>query len=209
MVVKYNIDLECISTEEYKEILKKQNLLASRRILQQNLDENFVLFERYGMLNLFQLKKSLSTPLKIKSFANQSGITENYLIILKREISSLEQKPVPLSSFPNIDAALIKNLNDVGLRNSKDYWLQHNSENDELFSLCDLVRINGIGPIAARVFYEAGYRSVLDVANANAGILLEKVSEVNDEKQYYKMKLGIQDMQFCIDFAQLLRDLEN
>ena len=75
---------------------------------------------------------------------------------------------------------------------------------DELFCLCDLVRINGVGPVAARAFYEAGYSSTSDVAIADAEDMLEKVSAVNKVHRYYKAKLGIKDMQFCIDFALLL-----
>ena len=75
---------------------------------------------------------------------------------------------------------------------------------DELFCLCDLVRINGVGPVAARAFYEAGYHSASEVAAAYAEDMLEKVSAVNETHHYYKAKLGIKDMQFCIDFALLL-----
>ena len=75
---------------------------------------------------------------------------------------------------------------------------------DELFCLCDLVRINGVGPIAARAFYEAGYQSASDVATADATDMLKKVSAVNEAHHYYKAKLSIKDMQFCIDFALLL-----
>ena len=74
-----------------------------------------------------------------------------------------------------------------------------------MFCLCDLVRINGVGPLAARAFYEAGYQSALDVSEADPQEMLEKVSEVNEIHRYYKARLGIKDMQFCIDFARLLK----
>lgn len=61
-----------------------------------------------------------------------------------------------------------------------------------------------MGAIAAKAFYEAGYKSVVEVAVADAAVMLGKVSEVNEAKQCYKAKLGIKDMQFCIDFASLL-----
>jgi hypothetical protein len=133
-----------------------------------------------------------------------SGISEEYLVILKREIGSLEQKPVPLSGFPGIDRSLLAKLGVVGLKTSKDYWESKQDFSDELFCLCDLVRINGVGPIAARAFYEAGYLSVSDVAASDAAVMLEKVSAVNEAQHYYKAKLGLKDMQFCIDFALLL-----
>jgi len=202
--MKYNFDLEKLSLKTYMSILKGQNLLPSRKILLHNIDENFTFFERKELQYVSQLRKGLSTPKKISSFVEESGISEEYLTILKREMNSLEQKPVLISSFPDIDSTLVSRLDEVGVRNSKDYWEQNRSESEELLCLCDLVRINGVGPIAAKVFYEAGYHSVSDVAEADAAVMLEKTSAVNESRQYYKMKLGLKDMQFCIDSASLL-----
>ncbi len=202
--MKYNLDLECLSVQEYKALLKKQNLLPGRRVLWQNIDKNFALFENQDIETVAHLKKALSTPAKIQAFTDDTGIPENYLVILKREIGSLEQKPVPLASFPGINPSQIETLNEAGLKTSKDYFEHSKVISDELFFLCDLVRINGVGPVAAKAFYEAGYRSVSDVARADAAVILEKVSAVNKIRRYYKAKLGLKDMQFCIDFASLL-----
>ena len=79
----------------------------------------------------------------------------------------------------------------------------------EVYCLCDIVRINGVGAIAAKSFFDAGYKSVYDVANTTAEEMLKKVSEVNDIKHYYKTKLGIKDMQFYIDFAKLIKNIES
>ncbi len=202
--MKYNLNLECLSVQEYKVLLTQQNLLPGRRILWKDIDNNFALLETRNMKTVGQLKKSLSTPSKIATLASESGIPEDYLVILKREVGSLEQKPVLLSGFPGIDSSLLDKLAEIGLKTSKDYWTRNQNAPDELFWLCDLVRINGVGPIAARAFYEAGYQATSDVAAADAAAMLEKVSAVNEAHHYYKAKLGIKDMQFCIDFALLL-----
>ncbi|MCB5229223.1 MAG: DUF4332 domain-containing protein [Candidatus Cloacimonetes bacterium] len=202
--MKYNLDLERLSVQKYKDLLKQQNLLPGRRILWQDIDKNFAVFESKGIKSVADLKKSLSTPKRITAFATESGLSEEYLVILRREIGSLEQKPVPLLEFPGINASLLEKLAESGLRTSKEYWDQKPDISDELFCLCDLVRINGVGPVAARAFYEAGYHSASEVAAADAEDMLEKVSAVNEAHHYYKAKLGIKDMQFCIDFALLL-----
>lgn len=202
--MEYNLDLDRLSVQEYKDLLKQQNLLPGRRILWQDIDRNFALFESKGIKSVADLKKSLSTPKRIAAFATESGISEEYLVILKREIGSLEQKAVPLSEFPGINSLLLEKLGESGLRTSKEYWDQKPDVPGELFCLCDLVRINGVGPVAARAFYEAGYHSASEVATADAEDMLEKVSAVNEVHHYYKAKLGIKDMQFCIDFALLL-----
>lgn len=202
--MKYTLDLENMTIQEYKTLLKQQKLLPGRRILWQNIDKNFALIENRGIKTVAQLKKSLSNSAKIAAFASESDIPEEYLVILKREIGSLEQKPVPLSKFPGMDPFLLVKLGDAGMSTSKQYWETIQDLSDELFCLCDLVRINGVGPVAARAFYEAGYRSVFEVATADTSVMLVKVSAVNEARHYYKGKLGQKDMQFCIDFALLL-----
>lgn len=201
----YTLDLECLSIQEYKELIKQQNLLPSRKILLNNIDDNFLLFKKRDINTVGQLKKSFSTPTRMANVVANTGITEEYLIILNREVSSLVQKPVLLSSFPNSDIKLLENLSAVGIKNSKDYWELKQDPSDDLFCLCDLVRINGIGPVAARAFFEAGYKSINDVAAADAANMLARVTIVTEIKCYYKAKLGQKDMQFCIDFVLLLQ----
>jgi len=200
----YNLDLNCLTVQTYKDLLKGANLLPGRRILWQDIDENFTAIESSGNNTVWQLKKALSSPAKLAAFAATTGISTDYLTILKREIGSLEQKPVALIDFPDVDAALISRLNRTRIKTSKDYFESNPPEKDELYALCDLVRINGVGAVAARTFFEAGFKSVADVATADAGKMVENVSAVNREKQYYKVNLGLKDMQFCIDFARLL-----
>ena len=65
-------------------------------------------------------------------------------------------------------------------------------------------RINGIGTQAAKAFYEAGYKTIEGIANAEKEDMLEKINKINDEKKYYKAKLGLKDMQFVIDYAKLM-----
>lgn len=202
--MSYNMDLSAISVQEYKGLLKQRNLLPGRRLLWQDIDHNFGFFEQQGIANIAELKKQLSTPQKMSSFATATGISEEYLILLKREIGSFDQKPIPIASFPAMDAAVVESLKSRNIKTSKDYYESNPGAADELFCLCDLVRINGVGAVAAKAFYEAGYRSVAEIAYTDAGVMLERVSSVNDDKHYYKARLGLKDMQFCIDFALLL-----
>ncbi len=200
----YNMDLAKISILEYKETLKRQTLLPGRRILHDNIDTNFERMAQYGVRTVAELKKNLSTPKKLSVFSKGTDIENDYLTILKRELGSMEQKPVPLADFPGVDENLIAKLNDSGIKTSKDYYEQAGIKDDELSALCDLVRINGVGAVAARMFIEGGYGSVEAVASANAVAMLASITAINEEKQYYKAKLGEKDMQFCIDFAKLL-----
>ncbi|NLI52991.1 MAG: DUF4332 domain-containing protein [Clostridiales bacterium] len=200
----YGPDLSIISLDEYRTLLKRSTLLPGRRMLLDRIDENFVALSAQKIETLAQLRGQLSAPKKLAALAGATGISEEYLILLKREMGSLEQKPVPLSSFPQIDARLIAELADSGIRNSRDYFERDCANSEELACLCDLVRINGVGAVAAKAFFEAGFRSVADVASASAAGMLQKVSAVNQQHNYYRAQLGEKDMQFCIDSANLL-----
>lgn len=200
----YSLDLSALSLSAYLHLLKGQTLLPGRRMLHEQIEERFSLLASFGLENAMQLKAALSTPQKMNALATSTGIPEEYLTLLRRELGSLEQKPVTLSDFPAFDPALIRSLAESGIRNSKEFWEQRGDPQSELFSLCDLVRINGVGAVAARAFYEAGFGSVSAVAEAQSSDMLARVSAVNAQKGYYKASLGEKDMQFCIDFAKLL-----
>ena len=200
----YTLPLEQISLNDYRQLLRQQNLLPGRRILQEQLDERFALLASSGLTNLAQLSAVLATPVKLASLVAKTGIPEEYLTILRRELGSLAQKPVPLSDFPGCNEVQIRELANAGIRNSRDYWERCRKPGEPLSALCDLVRINGVGAVAARAFYEAGFGYVAAVAQANAADMLSRVNTVNAEKGYYKAKLGEKDMQFCIDYAKLL-----
>ena len=202
--MNYTLPLDRISLSAYQQLLEKQHLLPGRRILQEQLAVRFDLLAGLGLSSVSQLNAALSTPNKLSALAAKTGIPEVYLTILRRELGSLTQKPIPLIDFPACDPALIRPLADAGLRTSKDYWEQGGTLSQELFSLCDLVRINGVGAVAARAFYEAGIGSVSAVASGNAADLLARISAVNAKKKYYKTKLGERDLKFCIDYAKLL-----
>jgi predicted RecB family nuclease len=201
--MRYDPDLARLSLDAYRELLAQQNLLPSRQALLDGIEEKFSQLKALGVTTVAKLQQALSIPAKIAGITAKSGVPAAYLVILKREAGTLKQKPVPLACFPETDKALIESLLAKGIKTSKDYY-ESQCAGGELYALCDLVRINGVGPCAARMFYEAGYRSVLDVAQADAPALLNRITAVNDAKRYYQGKLGEKDMQFCIGFANVL-----
>jgi hypothetical protein len=216
----YSIELKNIRIKDYKEILRNQNLLPGRRILQDNIDENFQTICNFGINNLDELYKVLNKPQKLDSLAIQTGLSKEFLTILKREVGSFIQKPVWTADFPGLLPGIEKKLNENGIKTSKDLYDFSKGFSDiklvcdkigitesdakELFSLCDLVRINGVGAVFARILYIAGLNKIEDLATADAGYILQKVYEINKDNQYTKAKLGQKDMQFCIDFAKII-----
>ncbi len=202
--MSYSIPVAKISLSEYKALLKTQNLLPSRQILWEEIDTRFAAIEAQGITDLDTLKKKLAQPDKLAVFAEKTGVPTEYLNILRREMGSLTANPVKIADFPGLDSALIVGLQNQGIKTAKDVFESEKPLDWELTCLCDLTRINGVGAVAARMFYDAGYRSAEEIAQGDAKDMLEKITAVNAEKQYYKASLGEKDMQFCIDAATLV-----
>lgn len=80
----YHIDLEKYSLDKFKKELYESELLPSRKILKDNINERFKILENNGIENLHDLKLSLKTPKKTREFAVKSGLPEDYLLILLR-----------------------------------------------------------------------------------------------------------------------------
>jgi hypothetical protein len=220
----YTLDLRQLPLDKYLAILRSQNLLPGRRILLDDITLNFQKMKTVGITSVYELKGRLSTPSKLASFSSATDIAGDYLIILKRELGSLEQKPVLLTEFSGFNRDTIAHLQNIDIKTSKDFFDLHTicgstesaaaktgigvCEINELWCLCNLVRVNGVGPAAARTMFEGGYRSIADVAGADAEEMLDRITEVNIARQYYQAKLGIKDMQFAIDAARLILDIE-
>jgi hypothetical protein len=206
--VRYGLDLTGVSLPAYGELLRRRNLLPSRRPLLQGLEENFAHMQTLGIRTVADLLKALSTPAKVAGFAAKSGVPAEYLTVLRREAGTLVVKPVPLAAFPGTDAAQIEALLARGIKTSQDYFEAAQDRDGELFCLCDLARINGVGPSAAKMFYDAGYCSPAAIAAADAEPLLSGIAQANAAHRYYQGTLGLSDAQYCIDMAGLLIRLQ-
>ena len=188
-------------------------------MLLDDLEAHFQRMADAGINNLAELKSNLSSPKKLSSFSAKTAIPEDYLVILRREFGSLEQKPVLLSAFPGISGETVGSLSEQGIKTSKDFYNLYQAGGapavcgktgigedvcGELNCLCNLVRMNGVGAAAARAICEGGYHTIDEIAHATAGELLRRISEANAKGQYYSAKLGVKDMQFVIDSANLI-----
>ncbi len=138
--MSYSIDLTRISLQSYQEILKKQNLLPSRRILLDDPEAHFQRMADAGIGDLSALKKAVSSPEKLAKFAAQTHISKEYLTILKRELGSLEQKSVKISDFPGLSGQTVQILSEHGIRTSKDVYTAFQNEVTEK----SLLEISGI-----------------------------------------------------------------
>ncbi len=216
----YSIDPSLLSLEEFKELTANRRMLPGRVMLHKQMDERFGLLKRSGMETLGDVLRILGSKSKIHSFAIQTGLTEDYLVVLKREAGSYIAKPIALSSFPGIPFEYVELLKSRGINNTKDLFMQVQSEQEqkelsastgipayrlkELSSLCDLSRITGVGGIFARVLYEAGIHSTEEFANTDIASLLNACQLVIEKHAYAVGKPGEEDMNYGIHYARVV-----
>ncbi len=198
-------------------------MIPSRVILQQDLDQNFNTLAKLGIGNLKELLTALGSSSKIEQLSGETGIPENYLRLLKREAGSYLSKAFPLSDFPGIPLEYTEVLKTRGIRSTKQFFEKVQSPGQrkqvasscgiplarlaEIHALCDLSRITGVGGFYARIIYHAGIRSVEDFARTDAAaqnvLYLASLARLG----YPVKALGEEDLQYCINYAKLIRDL--
>ena len=137
---------------------------------------------------------------------------QDYLVILKREANRYVPKPFNLTDLPGVDPQHIEKLAAVGIKNAKHLFKRAKSRNDradlarlvdvpssdllELVKLSDLARIGGVGPIFARLLYEAGADSLEKFLERSPDELLERLQAVNKEKNYTRLIPSLKDIEY-------------
>lgn len=172
----YQIDPQTFTINTFKAWLEQRELIPSRRSLKEDLDQHFRAIEGAGIKNLKDLLEALNSKSKIRSFSEDTGLATEYLTLLNREAKSYFPKPVKLSELPGVSAADIEKLEAAGIKNTRHLFeLAVDSDQleqvgreigvpkksmKELFGLSDLSRAYGVGPIFARLPFDAGIESL-------------------------------------------------
>ncbi len=214
----YYIDLTKISIEEYKEVLKTADLIPSRIILKEKIDENLSVIKKHNIQNIDELQKALKTKSKLAELSKKFGISERYLEVLRAEINGYLQKPNRIKDFICITEKTILKLEELGLKNTERLYEEvltterrnelssktgiSKNEIIKLTKLTDLSRIRWVNHTFAYVLLEAGYDTAKKVADANYQKLYETVKQLNKEREIYNAHIGAHDMKLCIEFAK-------
>jgi len=220
MAEQYYIDLEQFSLERFRHILETRELLPGRKVLKENISERFEILASMGIRNVKELIEALKTKKRAERFAQESGLPLDYVVILRREANSYMPQPVNLRDIPGVNPAYIGRLAGVGIKHTKHLFERGRSKRDraelsrqvgvpgdgllELVGLSDLARIGGVGPVFARIIFEAGVESVEKLSHACADELFEQLVAINQEKGYTRAKFTVKDVQYCITVAKEL-----
>jgi hypothetical protein len=222
----YSIELNRISLDEFEEILTSVELLPGRRILLDHLPVIMERLKQNGIFDLEALRKLLQNKKQYNALAESWSVSVDYLVVLNREINGYVSKPISLSELDVFSDAELENLQKVGIKSTKNFFEQCllKAARQELsarlslptekiiwaLELSDLLRINGVGPIYARILREMGIKSVSDYESKDSVEILEKYQRINEEKQYTKARLGLKDVTYCKRFCEKLdRDIES
>jgi hypothetical protein len=217
----YYIDLGKYTLDKFEHRLLSSKLLPGRRILLENIEANFSILRELKIRDVKQLLDLLKNKDKIERVSNDTGIPSDYLTILRREAGSFLPTLVTLEKIIEPENThYISILGSVGIKNSKQLFECSFSKEKRFelsknlaipyplitrwVELCDLLRINGVGPVFAFMLYEAGIRRVEQFLNEPISDLIEKAQKINSVKAYTKVKLSVKDIAYCIEYAREL-----
>jgi hypothetical protein len=214
----YFIDTTNFSIDKFCNILRTKDILPGRIILKDNIDERFDLLKSKDIKSVNDLLKILKTKSQIEKFSKETGLSVEYLTILRREANSYVAVPVKLSDLPFLDTDIIKKLDSCGIKDSKQLFDNAAKRIDreliakkymlpidkltELIQLCDLVRITGVGPVFARIIYDSNIHSVKQFLSLDMADLYARLIKTNEDKGLTRAKFSIKDIEYCIELGR-------
>lgn len=222
---RYTLEPDLIGMERFEQLTRNRKMLPGRVELHHEMDLRFGVLRIAGISNLGELIRILGSKSKLHTFSAESGLSVDYLVLLKREAGSYLARPFPLSGFPGIPYEYAEVLKSKGILNTRDFFerVQSGPQQSgvysetgipvarlkELHALCDLSRITGVGGVFARVVYEAGIRSVREFADTDAPAHYRKYMAVIDKQGYAAGHFSEEDIRYCIDYANVLAEADN
>ena len=213
---QYHINLEQYSLQKFKSNLQSRDMIPSRVILKDDLDERFQILVDCGITNHKELIYALKTKSKIEQFAEDTGLSTEYLTILNREAKSYLSNPVRLDKYPGLSGNYVEKLEENGIKNSRHLFNAAKDMNDrveiakntdipieildELIGLSDLSRIYGVGPVFARMIYDLGIKSVSEFTEHTA----EDFVRIYEQETGKKADFGAGEIEFSLELAKEL-----
>ena len=214
----YDIDLSQISLDEYQEILQTEHLVPSRMVLREDIERKFKLLKEENLENVAQIREAVKTKKKLAAFSEASGIDQEYLTLLLREINSVLRKPNKIADFPGVSIKTVEALEKMSIKHTLhlfEHVLTPESRADlaaktgipldeiqTLTKLTDLSRVRWVNHTFAHVLLALGFESAKMLAEADDNDLYQRLNKINQDNKYFKGKLGLIDITRCIAAAR-------
>jgi hypothetical protein len=206
----YYPDPEKLTLAMVRKRLEATDLVPSRVPLLSGINKKFAALQKAGISNLAKLAGELKNTRRLEATAEKTGISPDYLVLLRRETGSWFPKPPLLREFDWLPGRTVEVLVAEKLRSAADLFeaisltgmLQRLLEIpgvegnilEELLCYVDLARIQWVSPTVARMLIEAGYPSAVSVAGADVEALAAALDVINKRKMYYRGKIGVRDI---------------
>jgi predicted flap endonuclease-1-like 5' DNA nuclease len=213
----YHLDFLKMDLSDLQAKLERTDLIPSHLPLLDGIERKLSALEKAGISDLEALSSALRGGRGPASLATKSGLSEDYLVLLRRVIEGFRPKPIPLGDYPGIEPGTAAALGGEGIRDSKALYEAAPDEKatkalakkagiavrtvQELLDLADLSRIQWVSPTFARVLHDAGYRKASDIAAANAEEVYKAVIRANEGGRLYKGKIGLRDIRRLVVLA--------
>ncbi len=218
----YHLDLDNLELQYLEKRLTEEDLIPSLLPLRDNLAGNLKCLSAAGFKTPADLCAVLAKEKSLNAVSAAAGIPSGYLKLLGRALRGYTPKPVALGEYPGIGKQIVVKLEREGLNDSRAFWEAARGPKDrqrlagktgltahmllEVACLADLSRIQWVSPLFARLLYDAGFKTVRQVALATAPDIFDRVDAVNRKKGLYKGKIGVRDMGRLVYLAALLPD---
>ena len=108
----YRINLKNIALPVYRDMLKGKALLPGRKLLHHDIDEAFALLESSGFRDAEALLKGIGSPRKLEAVSQSTGLSAEYLTLLKRELGGMQAKSLRLNEFPHLPSDIAARLSE-------------------------------------------------------------------------------------------------
>jgi len=149
--------------------------------------------------------------------AKATGIDEQYLVLLRREIEGYFPKPLAFKTITWLPNDEIAKLEQNGIGDTAVlFWAANNTQKrtelaestgvalatlEALVRLADLMRVQWVSPTFAKMLIAAGYDSASKIAAANADELCEALASINAGDRFFKGKIGLRDIMRLVQAA--------
>ncbi len=216
----YYIDLEKITIDDYRIKLESAYLPPSRMILKDKLDERFEYFKSVGIKNIKELIQLLKKKDKFTELSTVDCLSEDYLIILLRELKSTLPKPNRIGDFNVISKDSVDKLEKIGIKNTEKLFDKVITKTDRqkladstgidyadilsLTKLSDLSRIKWVGVTYAQMLYNLGVDTVEKVSKSDPIDLHVRINQMIKEHNIFKGAIGLNDVQILVETANEL-----
>lgn len=221
----YYIDLNKITLDEFKDNLKSGYLLPSQQILKEDVDEKFKALKSQNIENMHQLQQALKTKGKINDFSSSSGLSVDYLTVLRRMVNSYHPQPRKLKDFTCLSAETKNKLENIGIKTTPQLFEKVTFKADReklrtelgisddeallLAKISDVSRLRYVNPAFATLLVNSKYDTVEKIKAADFNELYHDLITLNENKRYYKGRINLKDMDFLVnDTTNISLDVE-